>query len=297
MSGMGLGGAGGAALVLLHAFALAALLSAFGSLLFLGFIAPLRSEHAAAGRVARLSLALAIILEITWLFGETRFIAGAKNLADTLAALPLVLRATEFGHVTLAQIAFLAASLLLFQRKRFAAALAFLPNALEAWHLHAASMHAGVSPLLISELLHVLAAGAWLGGLLPLALFIRSAPPSAGAIAARRFSTMATPCVLVLAATAFWQGRILIGSIAALFGTAYGWLALAKLGLFVMLLVFAARHRLTLTPALTASEPLAARHTLARSILVEMALGLAIVFVATVIASLAPPADRAMMAR
>ncbi|HTU55326.1 MAG TPA: CopD family protein [Acetobacteraceae bacterium] len=302
MPGMGLGGAGGAALVLLHGLALAALLSAFGSLLFLGFVVPAASFACSA--VSRWSLALAIILDAAWLLGETRFIAGATSLADTLAALPVVIRATEFGHLVLGQILALAAAFLLFRRgtrARLAATLAGLATALEAWHLHGAAMHAGPSPILISELLHVLAAGAWLGGLLPLALFIRAAPPAAGAIAANRFSAMATPCVLVLAASALWQGRILIGSVAALFGTAYGWIALAKLGLFVMLFAFAARHRLELTPALSAersassADSFAARRALVRSIFVEMALGLAIVLVATVIASLAPPTDMAMM--
>jgi putative copper export protein len=61
-----------------------------------------------------------------------------------------------------------------------------------------------------------------------------------------------------------------------------------------MLFAFAARHRMELTPALGGAEPLVARRTLARSIFIEMALGLAIVFVATVIASLAPPTDMAM---
>lgn len=296
MSGMGLGGAGGAALVLLHGLALAALLSAFGSLLFLGFLVP--AANVVCSAVSRWSLALAVILEAAWLLGETKFIAGATSLAGTLAALPVVMRATEFGHVTLAQIIALAASLLVFRpgaRAKIAAALAGLATALEAWHLHGAAMHAGPSPILVSELLHVLAAGAWLGGLLPLALFIRAAPPAAGAIAARRFSAMATACVVVLAATALWQGRILIGSVAALFGTAYGWIALAKLGLFVMLFAFAARHCLELTPALSRGEPFAARRSLARSIFTEMALGLAIVLVAAVIASLAPPTDMSMM--
>jgi len=296
MPGMGLGGAGGAALVLLHGLALAALLSAFGSLLFLGFVVPAASFACSA--VSRWSLALAIILDAAWLLGETRFIAGATSLADTLAALPVVIRATEFGHLVLGQILALAAAFLLFRRgtrARLAATLAGLATALEAWHLHGAAMHAGPSPILISELLHVLAAGAWLGGLLPLALFIRAAPPAAGAIAANRFSAMATPCVLVLAASALWQGRILIGSVAALFGTAYGWIALAKLGLFVMLFAFAARHRLELTPALSRAEPLGAQRSLVRSIFVEMALGLAIVLAAAVIASLAPPTDMAMM--
>lgn len=301
MSGMGLGGAGGLALVLLHGLALAALLSSFGSLLFFGFLVPPAAERVMIGRpcltVSRRSLVSAIILGLAWLLAESRFIAGATSLGQTMAALPVVIRATLFGRVSAAQIAVLVAALLVLgsgRRARLAAALAGLATALETWHLHGAAMHQGVSAILVSELLHVLAAGAWLGGLLPLALFIREAPPETGAVAARRFSAAATPCVLALAASALWQGDVLVGSVSALFGTLYGWVALTKIGLFAALLVFAARHRLELTPALSGTEPHAARQTLVRSIFGEMVLGLAIVLAAAVISSLPPPADMAM---
>ncbi len=307
MPGTGLGGSGGLAIALLHGAALAALLSAFGSLLFLGLLAPpaaARLEAAARAAVRRLcssvsrwSLVLAIILELAWFFAESRFIAGATSLGQVAAAVPVVIRATMFGQVSVAQIVALVVAFAVFRRGRgagIAAALAGLATALEAWHLHGAAMHAGASPILVSELLHVLAAGPWLGGLLPLALFIRTAPPATGAVAARRFSALATPCVLVLAATSLWQGRILVGGVSVLFDTLYGWIALTKLFLFVMLLAFAARHRLQLTPALSGAEPLVARRILARSIFGEMVLGLAIVFVAAVIAGLPPPTDMAM---
>ena len=307
MPGMGLGGAGGLPIVLLHGSALAALLSAFGSLLFSGFLAPPAAarldaaERAAVSRLcsaaSRWSLVLAIILELAWLLAESQFIAGAASLGQLAAALPVVIRATIFGQAAVAQILALIVALVVFRRghgTRIAAGLAGLATALEALHLHGAAMHEGASPILISELLHVLAAGAWLGGLLPLALFVRTAPPASGAIAARRFSAFAGPLVLVLAGTALWQGRILVGNVSALFDTLYGRIALTKLFLFVILIAFAARHRLELTPALSRAEPLAARRSLTRSVLQEMAIGLAIVFVAAVIAGLPPPSDMAM---
>jgi copper resistance protein D len=310
VSGMGLAGAGGVALVLLHGAALAALLSAFGSLLFLGFAAPpaaarlKAAERTAARRlcssVACWSLGLAILLELAWLVGLSAFLAGATGPGQVAAAILVVIRATLFGQAVVGQILALVAAAAVFghgSRTRIAAGLAGLATALEAWHLHGAAMHAGPSPILVAELLHVLAAGAWLGGLLPLALFIRVVPPEAGALAARRFSTLATPCVVVLAATALWQGGVLVGSLAALFGTPYGWMALVKLGLFLTLLAFAIRHRWRLTPALSGAEPFVARRILARSVFGEMAIGLAIVLVAAVISSLAPATDMAMPSR
>ena len=307
MSGMGFGGAGGLEVVLLHGLALAGLLSAFGSLFFLAFLMPPAlthsgpAEQAAAIRlcsaVSRGSLILAILFELVWLTAESGVIAGASSLSETLASLPVVVRDTLFGHLMAAQILALIAATLAFGRGTRASVafwLAGLATALEAWHLHGAAMQAGVSPFLLTELLHVLAAGAWLGGLLPLALFVRTTSPEVGAVIARRFSGFATPCVLLLAITAFLQGRMLIGSIAALTGTLYGWIALVKLGLFVALIGFAARHRWRLAPALSGAEPLMARRVLARSIVQEAILGLAIVLVAAMISSLAPPADMAM---
>jgi putative copper resistance protein D len=282
--------------------ALAALLSAFGSLFFLGFLAARGAEHPRTERachaVSSWSLLGAIVLGIVWLFAEVQFIAGTTSLGTTAAALPVIVRATLFGRASAAQILALVLALALFastRKARPATALAAVATGLEAWHLHAAAMQAGVSAMLISELLHVLAAGVWLGGLLPLALFVHDAPPEVGDVAARRFSAAATPCVLALAATALWQGRILVGSVSALFGTLYGWVALGKLGLFVALLGFAARHRMKLTPDLSGADPVAAQRALARSIIGETILGLAIVLLAAVIAALPPPADMAMM--
>jgi putative copper resistance protein D len=307
MSGMGFGGAGGLAVVLLHGLALAGLLSAFGSLFFFAFLMPpalTRSgpaEQEAAIRlcsaVSRGSLILAILLELAWLTAESGVIAGASNLSAMLASLPVVVRDTLFGHLVAAQILALIAAALAFGRglrARIGFWLAGLATVLEAWHLHGAAMQAGLSPFLLTEIFHVLAAGGWLGGILPLAFFIRMTSPETGAVIARRFSDFATPCVLLLAITAFLQGRLLIGSIAALTGTTYGWIALLKLGLFAALLCFAARHRWRLAPALSGAQPFIAREVLARSIVKEAVLGLVILLAAAMISSLAPPADMAM---
>ena len=56
-------------------------------------------------------------------------------------------------------------------------------------------------------MLHLTAAGAWLGGLLPLLIVVREAPLDAAHLAAQRFSTLGTISVGVLAATALLQGR------------------------------------------------------------------------------------------
>ena len=306
LHGLGLS-AGGILSVLLHGLALASLLSAFGSLLFLSVLVPpalrrLAPQDQAVARnpahsVARSSLLLAVLFELLWLGGESSVMAGAASSAEAAGAVIVVVRATDFGHLVIAQILTLLAAFLFstwHARPALATVLAGLAVVFEAWHLHGAAMRGGLSPLLASELLHLLSAGAWLGGLLPLALFIRSVSPAAGALAARRFSALASFVVLVLVITAFWQGRTLVGSLSALVRTAYGWVALVKLALFVILTGFAVRHRFRLTPALGGPGSIAARDALARSILWEAGFGIAIVLVAAFISALAPPAEMTM---
>jgi putative copper resistance protein D len=241
----------------------------------------------------RLSLWFAILAAIIWLLLESASMAGT-GIPEAIEVVPMVISSTLFGHVIMAQIILLlmAATLTLWwatreRLLRVAAGSAGLATMLQAWHLHGAAMHPGLSPLLISEVLHVLAAGAWLGSLLPLALLIRVSPAQEGVAASRRFSNLGIGCVLVLVATAIWQGLVLVGGLDGLLGTPYGWMVLVKITLFAVLLAFAWRNRFRLTPALTDNaEP--ARRVLTQSVLRESGVGLVIVLVASVLASLPP---------
>jgi mono/diheme cytochrome c family protein len=143
------------------------------------------------------------------------------------------------------------------------------------------AMYGGPSWLLLAEALHLLAAGAWLGGLLPLALLVAAAPPSLAAAAARRFSRLGMACVVVIAGTALFQFLVLMGGLPGLLGTAYGLVGLLKTLLFLLLLGFAAYNRFRLVPALAKSR-------LVRSIAAETATGLLTVLAAGLLTSLAP---------
>ena len=78
---------------------------------------------------------------------------------------------------------------------------------------------------------------------------MRTGPLDIAGAASQRFSPIGIGCVLVLAATASYQGSVLVGSVPGLVGTAYGRMALTKLALFTILLSFAAINRFWLTPA------------------------------------------------
>ena len=154
---------------------------------------------------------------------------------------------------------------------------------------HAGALGGGVgTTLILSEILHLLAAGAWLGGLLPLFIAIGTLPHIAAAQACRDFTPVGLAAVLLLAGTAVVQVTEFMGGLPGLFGTGYGHVALIKLGLFVVLLGLAALNRLALTDRLAGSASDTARRHMRGSVALEMVLGLLVVITAGFLASHAP---------
>ena len=153
---------------------------------------------------------------------------------------------------------------------------------------HAGATAGGIGDgLIVSEFLHLAAAGLWLGALLPLWFSLRLLPPADATSVCERFSPIGLACVVVLSGTGLAQGLTLIGSVPALFGTSYGHIALIKIALFLLALVLAAFNRLWLTDRLATAGSGARRH-LSLSIGVETCAGLAIVVAAAAMASSVP---------
>jgi putative copper export protein len=258
----------------------AAMLSLFGALLHgvvLGRALP---------RLVLGSLLAALATGAVWLLLQAGSMAGDDAPAAILAAAPAVLFETRFGTALLLRLALLllAGALAGLGRPALALPAAAVALAAQSWMGHPAA--SGDASLLVASVLHILAAGAWLGGLWPLFLAIGAAPGPAAARAARRFFWVGLPAVLVLAATAFWQGVRLIGGVAGLICTDYGRLALFKLAGLLLLLALAAINRMRLTPAL-ATDARAVRR-LRRSIVVASLIGLAVVLAAGQLAGLSP---------
>jgi putative copper resistance protein D len=163
-----------------------------------------------------------------------------------------------------------------------------------AWISHAAA--ARVQPLgLVCDALHLCAAGAWIGGLVPLAIFLAHvrASVSLGEMVARvlrRFSTVSLCCVSVLVVSGFSNSWLLVGSIYALFTTPYGRLLLLKLTLFGVLLGFGARNRfLVKSKLLKAPAGPNLLPQLRRNVLCEVCLGAAVVVIVACL-GVTPPA-------
>lgn len=291
-----------AVLVLLRGCDLLALASLFGTLVSLALVAPagLREADTAAaparGRLvslARRSDAVALLVGAVWTVLQAATIAGSTSLGGALAALVTVLYDTRFGHLQMLCLTLLIAlfPLLGGRQWRLGAALALAGTALGmqggVGHAGATGGATGIG-LILSEALHLLAAGAWLGGLVPLFLLIRSLPPHAASVVCHSFSTLGLSAVLLIIGTAFVQYWQWIGDLGGLFGTQYGRIALVKLGLFFLLLLFAGINRFVLTERLLVDGDTLSRSLLRASIVVEAILGGLIILVAAFLASGTP---------
>jgi putative copper resistance protein D len=242
------------ALATLRAVHMTAMLSLAGALSFRLLVAPYP-----LARVLRPSAVLAILGGLVWLVLQSAALSGADTIPDTLAAIGTVIRDTRFGNVLMLRLVLLVVVAALAWRSE--RPLLTVPAALlaaVAVILQAALGHAAASgnPVLEASLgVHLLAASAWLGGLLPLWLALRTPlNQTAHATVARNFSLVGIVAVFAIAATAFEQGAALFGGFAGLIGTAYGHTALIKIALFLLLLLLASANRLVLTPALEQSR-------------------------------------------
>ena len=148
----------------------------------------------------------------------------------------------------------------------------------------------------INQSVHLLAAGIWLGGLVPLGwLVARALQPDGDAwlVLLRRtlpeFSFMGYIAVFFVAVTGLSNTVILVGSIGGLVGTLYGRLLLLKILLFAMLVCVAAVNRWILTPRIYCeATPSTGVAALLWTVGVEQTLGLLMLVVASVLGTLPP---------
>ena len=105
-----------------------------------------------------------------------------------------------------------------------------------------------------ADIVHTVAAAAWFGGLVLLAMAMRRRrledDPVGGATLVSRFSSMATYSIVALAAAGTALGWAEVRAPRALWTTGYGITLLVKLGLVAIILVVAAYNRRRLVPAI-----------------------------------------------
>lgn len=174
-----------------------------------------------------------------------------------------------------------------------------------AWAGHGAMDEGAIGwAHLIADILHLLAAGTWVGALL--ALVLLATRPFARVDAAHLklthralhgFGTVGTVVVATIVVTGLVNGWLLvgIGSVASLGATLYGRLLLAKLTLFAAMLGLASLNRFRLTPAfersIVADDHRGALAGLRASLALETACVVLILGLVAWLGTLEPPAS------
>lgn len=151
-----------------------------------------------------------------------------------------------------------------------------------------------------ADILHLLAAGAWLGALLPLVLFLaqawRDKSPHVVAVARTatlRFSVLGLSAVGTLIVTGVVNTWFLAGSVPALLGTSYGQLLLLKIALFATMIGVAGLNQRRLLPCLadSATEADVCLHAIRkvrRNATIEACLGVFVIAIVGIIGILPP---------
>jgi copper transport protein len=300
----------------------AAVLVLTGAVAFLLICWPGGWRQRRATRVVRVALAALAVGTVARLLLQAAFDAGAGpgHLADPRPVRALL--STRLGHAEMARLVLLGAVAVLLARSRGrigrssprigrssprvgrpgpglgrrAAALGgcllgVLATVAVAGH---AGSRAGAWYAVPLDVVHLAAAGTWLGGLVMLWLAaLRVAPPDELAAVLPRYSRLAAGCVGVIVATGAAQAIRQVGEFAALGATGYGRLLIAKIALLAAVLAVAAVSRWLVHRRIAGQPVPAARITgLRRTVRVEATLGVCLVAVTAVLVA-TPPARTA----
>jgi len=154
----------------------------------------------------------------------------------------------------------------------------------------------------LGDILHLVAAAAWVGALIPLALLLNLSSDESlsllkvSRIATLRFSTLGIVSVGTILLTGLNNTWVLAGSIHALTGTDYGRLLVVKLILFLLMLGVATVNRFKLTPLMVQendiSAALEAVRRLRRNALVEASLGVLILVIVAILGAMSPGSEQ-----
>ncbi|HET9471370.1 MAG TPA: copper homeostasis membrane protein CopD [Usitatibacter sp.] len=295
-----------ALLTIVRALHFAAVVVLFGQFAFAACVSPAGRLPARFAAAAWASLAVAALTACAWLAIESVDMSGLPA-AEALRGptLGTVLSRTQFGRVWIGRaivLAILCAVLAAAGGRRRVglvafggtAALVLLASLACAGH---AAADVGATRYVhgAADALHLVAAGAWLGTLVPFTMLLagaaRDASPEALAharSATHRFSVLGVASVGALALTGIVNTCYMVPDLAAFLHSRYGLLLLAKLCLVALIVALAADNRLRLTARLDAGAPGAAR-SLFRNACVELVLGFAIVAIVGNLGIAVPP--------
>ncbi|WP_085637809.1 MULTISPECIES: copper homeostasis membrane protein CopD [unclassified Pseudomonas] len=274
----------------------------------------LRGEQRRSGAVLALRPMLALLaalgalLSVAGLVMMTRSMSGETDLAALWPHLQMMLGETDVGMawaVRVGALALVGLALTIHPRRPgLSLWIASLAGAVAlaslAWSGHGA-MDEGSRRVwhLLSDILHLLAAGAWLGALLALVLMARTdakfdeARLRLLAFAVKRFEWVGAMIVVTLTVTGVANYLFIVGpTLGEILLGAYGILLAVKVFLFAGMLVLAALNRFHLGPLLERSlrdgQHRVAANALRRSVAVELGIALVIVGLVAWLGTLSP---------
>ncbi|MBS0251413.1 MAG: copper homeostasis membrane protein CopD [Proteobacteria bacterium] len=254
------------------------------------------------------SLAVAFVSGVGWFLALAAAIDGetmATTLSDGTAA--ALVSGTQFGRVwivrAMAGAALAACAVATGPAAKImavAAAAIFVGGLAFAGHAAGGADWKG-NIHLVADILHVLAATLWLGGLLPYAICLGLAAEPDGFQSAaclrqvtRRYSNMAMVAVVAIVSTGIINTFNLVAGLRLLAFTDYGRLLLLKLAVFLAMLALAAANRFVFAPRIWQQSAISA---IRRNTMIEVGLGLAIIAIVSVLGTMAPPLTDVPMPR
>jgi len=280
-------------------FAAVALL--FGAPMFRLCVAPDGPDALAPTRAIALAAAVAALLSaLGWFVGVASDMAGGWSEAFTADMLGVITFDTRFGRLWIARLVLIVSIIGLSTVGRWSRgkdiALLVLSAMVTASLVgigHGTEGPGALGPLhALADILHLLCAAVWLGGLFCLAVVLHRALAEGGAALVRplllRFSRLGYGAVALLVVSGCVNALILVPSPDALITTTYGRVLSLKIGLAVLMISLAIINRIVLAPRLSTSE--GATGALWRSVVAEQSVGLLVLATVARLGTIHPPA-------
>jgi copper transport protein len=214
-----------------------------------------------------------------FLYGDLSPLASGTRFGQTFVIM-------ELGFALVAALIYLAwlTDRTAFLWVAFGLGLVFISGLSLSGHSAADAGHSWLSEL--ADWVHLASATLWVGGLVQLGVVVWPTSPELRAIAFRRFSRLATVLVALLLTAGTYLSILRLPHVHDLWTTGYGHVLLVKLGLVSLALAWGAAHHFIAVPRI---ERPGVTGTLARTLIGESAVAMAVLLAAAILTDSKPP--------
>lgn len=214
-----------------------------------------------------------------FLYGDLSPLASGTRFGQTFVIM-------ELGFALVAALIYLAwlTDRTAFLWVAFGLGLVFISGLSLSGHSAADAGHSWLSEL--ADWVHLASATLWVGGLVQLGVVVWPTSPELRATAFRRFSRLATVLVALLLTAGTYLSILRLPHVHDLWTTGYGHVLLVKLGLVSLALTWGAAHHFIAVPRI---ERPGVTGTLARTLIGESAVAMAVLLAAAILTDSKPP--------